>query len=110
MSADPKLIHALACALINAHLDADCWDSIPETEFDEWLRDAQWALMAVEARQARQRMLFSARQRFDDALRPATAGGATIAYPDAMYHAGEDDLRRALEAATPNQTGEVDRT
>lgn len=82
----------LARALINAAMDDDCWDAIPETDFDRWASDAEWALAMVEARQARRKMRFDARVRFDDELRPRLGSGAIIAYPDALYHAGAEDV------------------
>lgn len=64
---------------------------------NQWVEDFRWALIAMRARRWRRRLLFSERQRFDDAFRPRLKD-ATIAYPDAFYHAGGIDLLRAIAA------------
>lgn len=65
----------------------------------QWINDRRWAANARRARAWRRRLLFSQRQAFDNALRPIV-GGAIIAYPDALYHVTDDDLIRAMEAAS----------
>jgi hypothetical protein len=64
----------------------------------QWLEDFRWAMLMKRVRCTRRRLLFSQRQKFDDALRPRVAGdpGTVLAYPDAIYHIDADDLQRAL--------------
>jgi hypothetical protein len=57
-----------------------------------------WLSIMAEAYTIRSGLYYSRRRRFDDALRPITAGGAPIAYPDAVYHLTQADLDRAKEA------------
>jgi len=76
-----------------------------------WLSDVRWALNMVHARRFRRKLGFGGRIRFDDALRPRlnTDGlyGANerpdrvevISYPDALYHAKNADVIRAMHAS-----------
>ena len=70
----------------------------------QWMADFRWAMNAMRARRWRRSLTFSARIRFDDALRPRLAreGSAqpVIAYPDAIYHIKVDDLIRAMWAGS----------
>jgi hypothetical protein len=68
--------------------------------FSQWMADFRWAMNVMRARRERRRMLFSCRMRFDDALRPRTKDGATIAYPDAIYHIKVDDFAKSNGSAS----------
>lgn len=61
--------------------------------------DLAWAVRMFRARRFRRWLLFSQRERFDDAFRPYTSDMARIAYPGAVYHAGRDDMKRARRYA-----------
>lgn len=65
-----------------------------------WINDLRVALNVGRARRFRRGLGFSARMRFDDALRPRLDKPNVIAYPDAIYHITVDDLIRAMEAST----------
>lgn len=54
---------------------------------------------AKRARAWRRGLLFSQRQKFDDALRPSIGTNSVITYPDALYHITIDDLTRAMRAS-----------
>jgi len=56
-----------------------------------------WLAVVAEAYAIRSGLYFSARRRFDDALRPALEHGV-IAYPDAFYNLTQTDLDRAKRA------------
>jgi hypothetical protein len=73
--------------------------------FAEWVEDFRWAMNAKRARKWRRKLLFSQRQRFDDALRPKRQGGF-IAYPDALYEITIDDLLRAMTASVTPRFGD----
>ena len=64
----------------------------------EYIKDLRWALNMARARRFRSAIGFSARQRFDSALRPKIYGGV-IDYPDAFYHATIEDLLRAMKCS-----------
>ncbi len=64
----------------------------------QWLNDLRWAFNVMRARRWRRKLIFSARMRFDVALKPETAG-AKLAYPDAFYEVTCDDLCRAIVAS-----------
>lgn len=66
----------------------------------DWFDDICWAIRMVRARRHRRRIIFSARRKFDDALRPPIGEGNVIAYPDAFYDADANDMNRAVEASS----------
>jgi len=69
--------------------------------FATWIKHRRWGANMRRARAFRETLCFSARQKFDAALRPRLGGeeGAVVAYPDALYHITIDDLCRAIRAA-----------
>jgi hypothetical protein len=67
--------------------------------FYQWINDWRWAMNVKRARAWRRNIHFSARKRFDDAIRHPIGPGSVIAYPDAFYYVEIDDLCRAMEAS-----------
>ncbi len=71
--------------------------------FEFW-DDVKWAVRMFRARRFRRVHCYSARRRFDDALRHAVhrerpENSPIVAYPDAVYGAGPEDFTRAVRAA-----------
>ncbi|MGI9479741.1 MAG: hypothetical protein ACR2PI_23770 [Hyphomicrobiaceae bacterium] len=60
------------------------------------IEDIVWALAMLSARRARRHLLLQRRLAFDDDVRPKTPDGATVAYPDAIYHAKATDIVRVI--------------
>jgi hypothetical protein len=71
------------------------------------LEDLRWLLAMWSARRARRHMTFSGRQRFDDYVRPKTRDGATIAYPDAIYHLTGENVSGAIKRLRNDQNIEM---
>lgn len=70
----------------------------------EFWDDVKWAVRMFRARRFRRNHCYSARKRFDDALRypihPERGENSPIVtYPDAVYGSGPADLARAIRAA-----------
>lgn len=64
--------------------------------FSQWLNDMRWAMNMKRARSFRRKLIFSKRQKFDDALKPMTKNNSIIAYPDAIYNITINDVCRAI--------------
>jgi hypothetical protein len=75
--------------------------------FAQWLNDWRWAANMKRARAHRRELMFGARERFDEAIRPRLTANTVIAYPDAIYHIDVDDLCRAMVRAAIT-TGKTD--
>jgi hypothetical protein len=73
--------------------------------FAQWINDLRWGANMRRARAWRRELSFSKREAFDAALRPRLPRpypderSDIIAYPDALYHIGIDDLCRAMLAS-----------
>ena len=63
------------------------------------MRTFWWLVAVYRARAYANRVLFSKRQAFLNHLRPVTANGRVIAYPDAWLYITPMDVSRAIEAA-----------